>query len=75
MGIRTNTVIFALYTQTGIPVTVTVESASASETETEGAMDNVICRKDAIESSKLTNLKQWHQLQVWLCNQVWLKNL
>ncbi|XP_013914242.1 PREDICTED: centrosomal protein of 78 kDa isoform X2 [Thamnophis sirtalis] len=54
---------FPLQIQTGIPVTVTVESASASETETEGAMDNVICRKDT-ESSKLTNLKHWHQLQM-----------
>ncbi|XP_015668097.1 centrosomal protein of 78 kDa [Protobothrops mucrosquamatus] len=55
---------FPLQIQTGIPVTVTVESASASETETEGAMDNVICRKNTIESPKLTNLKQWHQLQM-----------
>ncbi|XP_034266081.1 centrosomal protein of 78 kDa isoform X2 [Pantherophis guttatus] len=61
-----NTHEFPLQIQTGIPVTVTVESASASasETETEGAMDNMICRKDATESSKLTNLKQWHQLQM-----------
>ncbi|XP_070598813.1 centrosomal protein of 78 kDa [Erythrolamprus reginae] len=55
---------FPLQIQTGIPVTVTVESASASETETESTMDNVICRNDATESSKLTNLKQWHQFQM-----------
>ncbi|KAL7988753.1 hypothetical protein Chor_007672 [Crotalus horridus] len=55
---------FPLQIQTGIPVTVTVESASASETETEGTMDNVICKKNTIESPKLINLKQWHQLQM-----------
>uniref|UniRef100_A0A8C6Y6W8 Centrosomal protein of 78 kDa n=1 Tax=Naja naja TaxID=35670 RepID=A0A8C6Y6W8_NAJNA len=59
-----NTHEFPLQIQTGIPVTVTVESGSASETETEGAMDTLICRKDATEPSKFTNLKQWHQLQM-----------
>ncbi|KAM6472883.1 centrosomal protein of 78 kDa isoform 1-T4 [Liasis olivaceus] len=55
---------FPLQIQTGIPVTVTVESASASETETDGAIENVICGMDAIESPELTNLKWWHQLQM-----------
>ncbi|XP_025028550.1 centrosomal protein of 78 kDa [Python bivittatus] len=59
-----NTHEFPLQIQTGIPVTVTVESASASETETDGAIENVICGMDAIESPELTNLKRWHQLQM-----------